>query len=83
VRRRHPDVGQHQGRLTFADHVEQLDRIARLPDDLEPGSLQEAGQPLTEQDVVIGDDHAHGTHRGDSPIPCSPVQAAPPALPKW
>ncbi len=63
VRRRHPDVGQHQRRLTFADHVEQLDAIARLPDDLETRPPEKAGKALAEQDVVISEDDAYGTHR--------------------
>jgi len=42
----------HVGGLR-ADEVEQLGRVARLADDVEPRPLEEACKPLPEQDVVI------------------------------
>ena len=46
------------GRLV-ADQREQLRAVAGLPDDVETRALQQAGQTLPEQDVVLGQDHPH------------------------
>ena len=44
--------------LVLAHEREQLGRVAGLPDDLEAGALEQAGQALAEQDVVVGQDHS-------------------------
>ena len=37
--------------------VEQLGGVAALADDLEAGALEQAGQALAEEDVVVGQHH--------------------------
>jgi hypothetical protein len=68
VRRWHPDIDDCQLRAMFADQIQQFRGVTCLPDDLEARSLEQAGQAFAEQDVVIGDDYAHGVHRVDSCI---------------
>ena len=58
LRRRHPDVDQHDVRDQLPDEVEEVAGVACLADHLEARARQEARQPSPEQDVVIGDDHA-------------------------
>jgi hypothetical protein len=36
--------------------------VAGLPNDLEPGALEQAGQPFTQQDVVLGQDNPQVAH---------------------
>ena len=55
---RHPDVDDHELGLVLAHELDQLVRVARLADDLEVGSLEQACEPLAEQDVVVGHDDA-------------------------
>ena len=53
VVRRHPDVDDHQVGRALAHELEELGRVARLADDREPGPLEQAREPLAEQDVVV------------------------------
>ena len=41
-----------------AHELDQLVRVARLADDVEVGSLEQACEPFAEQDVVVGHDDA-------------------------
>ena len=68
MRRWHPDVDNGQFGSKLADELEQLGGVARLPHDVETGSFQQAGKPLAEQYIVVGDDHTHGIHPDDSRI---------------
>ena len=61
---RHADVHDDEIRLQRLDQREELGRVACLPDDLETGSLQQAGQALPEKDVVVGERHPHGLLSG-------------------
>jgi hypothetical protein len=59
----HADVHHHQlGRLG-GDQGQQLGGIPGLAHDLEPGALEQAGQPLAQQDIILGQDHPHPGHR--------------------
>jgi hypothetical protein len=53
VRRRHPDVQHDQVGRQVADQRENPRAVAGLPDDLKPRPLEQAGQPLAEEDVVL------------------------------
>jgi hypothetical protein len=55
MRRRHPDVDDHEVGLVLADEVEELARITCLADDLEVGALEQAGEAFAQKDVVLGD----------------------------
>ena len=58
MRRRHPNVDDHELRLVLAHELEQLVRVARLADDLEVGPLEQAREPFAQKDVVVGHDDA-------------------------
>ena len=63
VGRGHADVHHHQlGRLV-GDQGQQLAGVAGLAHDLEPRALEQAGQPLAQQDVVLGQDHPNAGRR--------------------
>jgi hypothetical protein len=47
----------------LAYELDQLVRVARLADDLEVGSLEQAREPLAQKDVVVGDDDATASGR--------------------
>jgi hypothetical protein len=51
---RHPDVHHRELRLLLPDDLDKLLGVADLPDDLEPGAVQQAGQALAQQDVIVG-----------------------------
>jgi hypothetical protein len=55
---RHPDVDDHELGRALTHELEQLGRVARLPDDREPGPLQQADKSLSEQDVVVRKSYA-------------------------
>ena len=57
--RRHSDVDEHQVGPVLADQVEQLHPVAGLPYHLELGALEQAGDALSKQDVVVRQDHSH------------------------
>jgi hypothetical protein len=56
----HADVDHHQLRRPIADQGQELGGVAGLPNDLEAGALQQAGQALAEQHVVLGQDDPGG-----------------------
>ena len=58
-RGRHPDVGHDDVGLMRPDLLEQVVAVARLGDHLEALVPEDAGDALSEQDVVLGDDQAH------------------------
>jgi len=48
----------------LADEIEELGRVARLPDDLETGSLEQAREPFAEEDIVVCDDDPRAALQG-------------------
>ena len=64
MRRRHPNIDHHELRLAVTNQGEQLRRIGGLAHHLETRPLQQAGQTLAQQNVVVGDDDLHGRHVG-------------------
>ena len=89
MRWRHPDVDNRQVGLAVANKLEELVCVARLADDLEIGSLEQARQPFAQKDVIVGHDDA--TSRGrlrfhDRPTlrrcPVAGRGASPPSAPK-
>jgi hypothetical protein len=62
--RRHADVDDHELGLVLAHEREQLVRVARLPDDLEAGSLEQAREPFAEEDIVVCDDDPRAALQG-------------------
>jgi hypothetical protein len=57
VLRRHPDI-HHREIGTLSPHqFYELGGVAGLTDDLQAGAVQQAGQTLAQQDVVIGQDY--------------------------
>ena len=62
---RHADVDDRQVGPVAPHGVEQLGRIPRLGDDIEAGALEQPGEALPQEDVVVGDDDAlcHSRHR--------------------
>src|SRR2546421_8244882 len=60
--RRHPDVDHHQLGRGFPDHRQYLPAVTGLPDDREARALEQARQPLPEQDVVVRQDHPGPGH---------------------
>jgi len=78
---RHPDVHDHQLGPSLPDQREKARRIRALPDNLETGTLQQAGQALAQQDVVVSqpDPDRHLGHLHDYlPHPVSRARTAPP-----
>ena len=63
VRRRHPDVDEHEVGRRLADESQQLRRVPRLPDHGEARALEHAREPFPEEEVIIGHDDARRRHR--------------------
>jgi hypothetical protein len=64
---RHPDVHDHEVRLKLPDLFEQLHGVAHLTNNGKPGSLEQPGETLAQQHIVVGQYHTCGTcgHRHD------------------
>src|SRR2546421_1729421 len=60
--RRHPDVDHHQLGRGLPDHWQYLPAVTGLPDNREARALEQARQPLPEQDVVVRQDHPGPGH---------------------
>jgi hypothetical protein len=58
----HPDVDHYQRRRFLVNQGQQLAAVPGLPDDLKSRALEEAGQALTKQNVVLGQDHPQPAH---------------------
>src|SRR6185369_2108995 len=63
VARRHPDIDDSQVGLALAHQLDDLGGGARLAHELEAGVLQQARDPLPEEDVVVGQHHTRLRHR--------------------
>ena len=59
VRRRHPDVDDRDVRRVRVDGRDELVGVRRLGDDVEARAAQQRGDPLADQQAVVGDDDAH------------------------
>ena len=67
VGRRHADVDDRHVGLVGADLAQQVLPVAGLAGDLEAGLLEQAREPLAQQDGVVGDNDADGVaHTGIS-----------------
>ena len=62
MRWRHPNVGHHQLRRALANEREQLPTVTGLPHHIEPRTVQQTGQTLPKQQIVIGHQHPHRNH---------------------
>jgi hypothetical protein len=62
MRWRHPNVGHHQLRGALANQREELATVTRLPNHIEPRPVQQTGQTLSEQQIVIGYHYLHRDH---------------------
>ena len=62
LRGRHSDVHHHQVGPKRAHLRQQLLCVLGSSHDLHARALQQGGQPFTEQDVVVGDDHSRRGH---------------------
>ncbi len=51
----HPDVDDRQFRLGRTDQGEQSGSIPGLADDVEPRTIEQAGEAFTQQDIVVGE----------------------------
>ena len=54
MRRRHPNVGHHQFRSVLTNDRQQLRTITGLAHNIETRTIQQAGQPLPKQQIVLG-----------------------------
>jgi hypothetical protein len=54
VARRHPDVDDRQFRPDRTDQFEQFRAISCLAGDLVTRAVEQAGQALAQQDIVVG-----------------------------
>ena len=69
--RGHPDVDDREVGVMLPNEIEQLGGVAGLTDDVVAGAHEQAGEPLTEQKVVVRDHdgrlgrlHRLGSHAG-------------------
>ena len=53
VVRRHADVHDRELGPMLADERHQLGSVAALADDVEPRALEQAGQPLAKENIVV------------------------------
>ena len=69
MRRWHPNIHDHQlGRL-LPDQRDQLLPTTGLPHHRETRPLQQAGQTLPQQDVVLSEDHPQPAHGRNITVP--------------
>ena len=80
VRRRHPDVGHYQVGPGLAGQRKQLCAVTRLPHHLIAGAVEQTGQALAEQDIVLGQHHPRPGHDGARPVPSGPGRPVLPLL---
>ena len=59
---RHPDIDDYQVGFALAHQLDKVGGIACLADDMEAGLLEQARDPLTEEDVIVGQDYARLRH---------------------
>ena len=55
LRRRHPDVDDSQVGPGRTDQGEQPGSVPRLAGDVEPGTVEQAGETFAQQDIVVGE----------------------------
>ena len=81
VRGRHPDVGHYQVGPGLPGQRQQLRAVTGLPRHLIAGVVEQTGQALAEQDIVLGQHHPQPGHDGARPVPSGPGQPGRPVLP--
>ena len=59
---RHPDIDDYQVGFALAHQLDKVGGIACLADDMEAGLLEQARDPLTEEDVIVGQDYTRLRH---------------------
>ena len=59
LRRRHPNVGHHQIGRPIADQRQQLRAVAGLADNVKTRPIQQTGQTLTQQHIILGHHYPH------------------------
>jgi hypothetical protein len=62
IRRGHAYVDDRELGLVLANELDELVCVSGLRDDPEVGSLEQAGEPLAQKDVVVRQDHPGGFH---------------------
>src|SRR5262249_56507583 len=62
LRRGHADVDDDKVRARFSHELRERVGIADGPDDLEPFTVEQARDPLAQEDVVLGDDDPGSGH---------------------
>ena len=80
VRWRHPDVGHYQVGPGLAGQRKQLCAVTRLPHHLIAGVVEQTGQALAEQDIVLGQHHPRPGHDEGRPVPSGSGQPVLPLL---
>jgi hypothetical protein len=73
--RRHPDVDEDEIGLVLAHKGEELLRVPSLAHDVELGAFEQACDPLTQEDIVLGNDDACLGHQPPVEI-CSRLSAS-------
>ena len=79
---RHPNVGHHQLRCRLAHQREQLPAVTGLPDHVEARTVQQTGQTLPQQHIVLGHHHPHPVIAGCHVAPGRRVRGATPSAPE-
>ena len=72
VRGRHPDVGHYQIGPGLTGQRKQLCAVTCLPHHLIAGAVEQTGQALAEQDIVLGQHHPRPGHDGTLPLVVMP-----------
>jgi hypothetical protein len=65
--RRHPDIDDGEVRNRVTDGGEQPGGVGGPADDIHARALEQAGEPFTQQDVVVGQDHPQPVTAHPSP----------------
>jgi hypothetical protein len=62
MRRRHANVDKDQSGLVVADELDEIRTVARLSGHLEARTFEQARQPFTEKEVVLGNNDSCSGH---------------------
>ena len=60
MRGRHPGVDNRELRAVLPYELEQVQRLVALAHDLEAGTLEQAGEALAQQHIVVGNHDTRG-----------------------
>jgi hypothetical protein len=64
MRGRHPDIGHHQLRGQLTHQPQQLNTITGQPHHIKTRPIQQAGQTLPQQHIILSHHHPHPGHPG-------------------